>query len=93
MTSGFQTDPAVMATMASTLQNAALALDSAGSNAPSAPDAGDVTAHITAVIGHLTNSAGELVVGVAAAGDAVAQGGEHYLDAENSSSRSFQELR
>jgi hypothetical protein len=92
VTSGFQADPAAMETMVSTLQNAALMLDSAGSSAPNAPDAGDMTAHIAAVIGYLTNSAGELVAGVAAASDALAQGGERYLEAEDSASRSFQEL-
>lgn len=92
MTSGFQADPAVMETMAGTLRNAARTLDSAGSSAPNAPDAGDVTAHIAAVIGYLTNSAGELAVGVAAASNAVAQGGECYLEVEDSASRSFQEL-
>lgn len=93
MTSGFTADPAQMETMASTLRNAGLTLDSVGSSAPSAPDAGEVTADIAAVIGHLANSAGELVVGVAAAGDAVAQGGADYAEAEESGRRSFQELR
>ena len=66
MTSGFTADPALMETMASTLRNAGLTLDSAGSTTPGTPDAGDVTTDIAAVLGHLANSAGELVVGVAA---------------------------
>ncbi|MGH3972992.1 MAG: hypothetical protein ACRDS9_06675 [Pseudonocardiaceae bacterium] len=93
MTSGFKVDPALMETMAGTLRNAGLALDSAGNGAPTAPDAGDVTADIAALIGHLTNSAGELVVGVTAAGDAIARGGEDYLEAEDSGHQSFGDLR
>jgi hypothetical protein len=93
MTSGFKADPALMETMAGTLRNAGLALDSAGNGAPTAPDAGDVTADIAALIGHLTNSAGELVVGVTAAGDAIAQGGADYLEAEGSGRQSFRGLR
>lgn len=93
MTDGFQADPGELASMASMLRDAGSALDSAGSGMPGTPDAGEVTADLTAVMSHLADSAGELVLAVSAAGDAVAQGGTDYAAMDSSGRQSFQQPR
>ncbi|PXY32349.1 hypothetical protein [Prauserella muralis] len=81
---GFRADPGVLDGIVSTLRNAAAQLDTLGQSKPPAPDAGDASAAVAAILAKLADSAGQLVVGTEAAGDAVADGGKAYAETEAS---------
>ncbi|MGA6165682.1 hypothetical protein [Amycolatopsis magusensis] len=76
--SGYEVDPGVLDGIASTLRDASSDVDSLGASAPGTPDAGDGTPAITGILARLVDNAGQLVIGAAAAGDAVAQGNAGY---------------
>lgn len=79
---GYQADPGVIDGIASTLRKAATHLDGLGNSTPATPDAGDASAAVAAILGKLTDSAGQLVIGTNAAGDAVADGSAAYAETE-----------
>ncbi|MGH4020364.1 MAG: hypothetical protein ACRDT0_14245 [Pseudonocardiaceae bacterium] len=89
MTQGFDTDTGLMRNLAATLHRATAALDSIGSSVPGAPDAGEVSAAMAGVLGHLTRSAGELVVGTAVAGDELGKGADDFDTSEDAAEHSF----
>lgn len=83
MNYGFHADPGVIEGISRTLRNAADDLDRVGSSVPSAPDAGEVTGYMAGALAKLTEAAGEMVVGAAAAGDAVADAGRQYVESDS----------
>jgi hypothetical protein len=87
-----QADLPTLQSLAGRLRQAGDALDAAGSGAPSAPDAGDVTPDVSAVIGHLVGGAGNLVVGLKEAGDRVDQAREAYRGSDSAAARSLDEI-
>lgn len=89
MTQGFDTDTDLMRNLAGTLHRASATLDSIGASVPGAPDAGEVSAAMAGVLSHLTRSAGELVVGAAAAGDELHKGADDFDASEDAAERSF----
>lgn len=86
--SDFTVDPAALDAVAQRLQQAG-AID-IGAAAP-APDAGEVSADVGAVLAHLVRSLGELAAGVTAAGDAVAAGAADYRAEDQAVARSLTE--
>lgn len=76
--SGHEVDHGVLDGIASTLRNASSSLDSVGNSMPGTPDAGDATAAITGIMARIVDNAGQLVIGAAAAGDAVATANAAY---------------
>lgn len=90
MHEGHRVDSGVLEDIASTLRQASDHLDNAGGSAPAAPDAGQASPAVAAILATLVDNAGQLVVATAAAGDAVAKGGQAYLDQEDEARSSIE---
>jgi len=75
---GYEVDPDVLEGMASTLRNASSDLDKVGNALPETPDAGDATPAIAAMLAQLTDNAGQMVLGLAAAGESASQAASRY---------------
>ena len=84
MADGTEMDPAMMRSLADRLRSIGEELDAAGRTAPGVPDAGDVAALMGAVIAHLSESAGNAVVGLQTAADSVEQARNDYLATDSS---------
>ncbi|MGH3451391.1 MAG: hypothetical protein ACRDQW_11845 [Haloechinothrix sp.] len=78
--SGHEADPGVIDGVARTLRNAGTQLDEIGGSVPATPDAGDAGPAIATILAQLTDNAGQLVLGLAAAGDTVATASSQYAD-------------
>jgi hypothetical protein len=89
MTSGFSVDPGVLAGMSRMLGGGADMLNDLAGSMPGVPDAGAEAAAIAKVVAHQCGAAGEYAVGVAAAGQAVADGGKEYQEADDAVKRSL----
>ncbi|WP_127503821.1 hypothetical protein [Actinoplanes solisilvae] len=70
--------------VAGRLRDAGESLDELGSRVPPTPQAGDLTPDIGALIGHLTDVCGNLVVGLKEAGDRVEQARTTYAHTDAS---------
>ncbi|MEV4344549.1 hypothetical protein AB0J83_08735 [Actinoplanes sp. NPDC049596] len=66
-------DLATLQSLAARLRQAGESLDEIGSGVPATPSAGDLTPDIAALVGHLTDVCGNLVIGLKEAGDRVEQ--------------------
>lgn len=77
---GHEADPGVIDGIARTLRDAGTDLDSVGGSLPATPDAGDATPALAAILAQLSDNAGQLVVGLAAAGDTVSDAGARYSE-------------
>ncbi len=84
MADGTQMDPGVMQSLVSRLQSTGEQLDAAGRSAPGVPQAGDVASLMGAVIAHLSESAGNAVIGLKTAGDSVEQARRDYVATDTS---------
>ena len=82
MANELYTDPNTLQALAQRLRSAGESLDSCGGEAPDAPDAGPLSGDLAAVIAHLAGGAGQLVVGLHAASEAVRQSREEYLNSD-----------
>lgn len=82
MTGGQEVDHGVLDGIARTLRSASSHVEALAGSVPATPDAGDGTAAIASILGKLVDGAGRLVVGAAAAGDAVAQGNATYVEGD-----------
>ena len=78
MADGTKMDPVVMQSLVTRLRSTGDDLDAAGRSAPGVPRAGDVAALMGAVLAHLSESAGNAVVGLKTAADSVEQAGGDY---------------
>lgn len=76
-------------TIARRLSEAADALDSAGRASPGMPKAGEVSGIMGAAIAHLTDSAGNIVLGMKGASEEVAQARQDYAARDRSAANSF----
>ncbi|MGH3519870.1 MAG: hypothetical protein ACRDQ7_21285 [Haloechinothrix sp.] len=74
------------------LRNASSDLDSVGDSLPGTPDAGDGTPAITGIMARIVDNAGQLVIGAAAAGDAVAEVRETYDEDDAAARDSFERM-
>lgn len=77
---GYEVDPGVLKGIAGTLRNASSDLDQVGNSVPEIPEAGDATPALAAILAQLTDNAGQLVLGLAAAGESVSSAGTRYAD-------------
>ena len=75
--------------MASRLDQSADALDAVGGKAPGLPDAGEVSGIMGAAIAHLTESAGNLVLGMKGASEAVTLARRDYAGRDQAAATSF----
>jgi hypothetical protein len=75
--------------MARRLSQAADALDAVGKASPGVPDAGDVSGIMGAAIAHLTENAGNVVLGMKGAGEEVSMARQDYAGKDQSAARSF----
>jgi hypothetical protein len=83
----------VMQSLASQLRATGDDLDEAGRTAPGVPQAGDVASLMGAVIAHLSESAGNAVVGLKTAGDSVEQACKDYLATDSSAADKVRRAR
>lgn len=88
MSGGFRADPATLDGVAGALRGASGDLE-AGASAPPAPEAGACTAAVNAVLSLLTESVAGVVEGVGAAGDAVAENRDAYVETDETQADSF----
>ncbi|MDT4991062.1 MAG: hypothetical protein QOH97_954 [Actinoplanes sp.] len=91
MADATETDLAVMQSLANQLRAAGDDLDAAGRTAPGVPQAGDVASLMGAVIAHLSESAGNAVVGLKTAGDSVDQAFMDYLATDSIAADKFRQ--
>jgi hypothetical protein len=84
-----RTDLPTMDSMARRLGDAAEALDAAGSESPGVPDAGDVSPIMGAAIAHLTENAGNVVLGLKGASEEVTQARQDYAARDQAAASSF----
>ena len=75
-------DLAVLQSLAGRLRRAGEDLDAIGTSVPPTPDAGEVAPDVAALVGFLTEGAGNLVVGLLEAGDRVDQARESYRSSD-----------
>jgi hypothetical protein len=75
-------DLATLQSLAGRLRTAGESLDELGGGVPATPPAGDLTPDIAALVGHLTDVCGNLVVGLKEAGDRVEQTRVSYSDTD-----------
>jgi hypothetical protein len=89
MGGGFQADSGVIENLSKTLRGGADSLNNLAGSVPAVPDAGDVSGQMAVLIAKQVDAAGEIAVGVGAAGDAVAQGGTAYTETDQAVQRSL----
>jgi hypothetical protein len=89
MASGFSVDPGILDGVAAMLRGGADSLNDLAGSVPGVPDAGPVSADMANVIAHQVEAAGEYAIGVAAAGQAVAEGGKAYRETDDAAKRSL----
>ncbi|MEV4283522.1 hypothetical protein [Actinoplanes xinjiangensis] len=89
MAGGLDVDLDCLDAISGRLARAADALDAAGGSVPGLPDAGDVSGIMGAAIAHLTESAGNLVIGLAGAGEEVSAARRDYAARDQSSADSL----
>lgn len=77
-----EVDAGVLDGIASTLRRTSAEVDAVGNSVPAAPDAGDGTPAIVGIMARLVDNAGQLVIGAAAAAEAVAKGNSRYQENE-----------
>lgn len=82
-------DHGVLSNIASTLRSTSSDVDGLANSLPRTPDAGNGTAAIVAILSKLTDHAGQLVVGAAAAAETVASNNETYAENDRSSAETI----
>jgi hypothetical protein len=89
MADGTQAGLPTLDAIARRLATSADGLDTVGRSSPGVPDAGAVSGIMGAVIAHLTDNAGALVVGLKGASEEVTQARQGYTKSDESSASSF----
>ncbi|SNR38450.1 hypothetical protein SAMN06265360_104135 [Haloechinothrix alba] len=80
--SGHGVEDGVLDGIAATLQEAGGDLDEIGRSVPDPPDAGEAGPAIVGIVSQLVDNAGQLVLGLKAMGEAIAEAGVDYADYE-----------
>ncbi len=80
---GFQVDPGLLESIASSLRNSGTSLADTAGSPPEPPDAGELTGQMSELMAAFMDGTAELVAGVSAAGDAVADGGTTYGETDD----------
>lgn len=89
---GTHADVATLDAIANCLRKAGDGLDAAGRSATTAPDAGAVAPDMIAVLAHLTESAGNLVIGLCEASARVFLAREAYVAQDAAASQSLRDM-
>jgi formiminotetrahydrofolate cyclodeaminase len=89
MAGGTNAELPVLDSIAQRLSQAADALDGIGKSIPATPNAGAVSALMGAVVAHLAESAGNMVIGMKTASDQVAKSRQEYAARDEAAARSF----
>ena len=89
MAQDLDVDLVVLDAIAGRLVRAADALDAVGGTVPGMPDAGDVSAVMGAAIAHLTESTGNLALGMLGAGEQVGVARRAYAACDQASADSL----
>lgn len=87
-----EADPVVLSRTAEGLRRSGQALDAAGASKSSALDGGEDTALMQAVLAHLVESAGNVVVGLQETADRVDMAGSTYLAQDTNAATTLREL-
>jgi len=91
MAGGTEADLPAMDAMARRLTESADSLDAAGNHAPGVPNAGDVSGIMGSALAYLTASAGNLVLGLKGASEAVTRSRDDYATKDQAAARSLRE--
>jgi hypothetical protein len=86
---GTEADLPAMDAMARRLNESADSLDAAGNRSPGVPNAGDVSGIMASALAYLAGSAGNLVLGLRGASEAVTQSRNDYAKKDQSAAQSF----
>ena len=89
MAGGTGADLPGLAAMARRLGEAADALDAAGRSSPGIPRAGEVSGIMGAALAHLTENAGNVVLGMKGAGEEVARARQDYASQDRAAAQSL----
>lgn len=89
MADHFLADEGALAAAAAGLRRGADSLNDLAGSVPAAPDAGPLSGEMAGLLSKQVGAAGEYAVGVAAASQAVAEGGQAYQRADDSARQSF----
>ncbi len=89
MAGGTEAALPVLDALAARLSGSGAALDEAGGGAPGVPDGGEVAARMGAVVAHLSDGAGEMVLGLKEAGDQVALARQAYASGDAAAASMF----
>jgi hypothetical protein len=89
MPAGTDADLPTLEEIARRLSASGDALDALGKSAPGVPAAGDVSGVMGGVIAHLTESAGNMVVGMKAASDEVSKSRQEYASKDEAAAQSL----
>lgn len=87
---GFAFDPVALSGLADRLRNSGQVVAGLAGTLPPVSDAGEVSAEIAALLGHLIAGTAELAGGVTAAGDAIAAGVGDHLEHDEQVRQSLQ---
>jgi hypothetical protein len=89
MAGGTNADLAALDSIAGRLSASADGLDAVGSTSPGVPDAGEVSGLMGAALAHLTESAGNLVVGLKGASEQVSRARQGYATTDQATAATF----
>lgn len=89
MSRGFLADADAIARVARALHAEADSLNDLAATVPAVPDAGAVSGRMGTLLARQVDAAGEIAIGLGAAGDAVAQGGAVYTNADQVAQQRF----
>lgn len=90
---GIDVDPAALDRIASDLSSGSTGLTNLAPRVPRNVDAGLMTATISALLGQVTNSAGEVATALTAASENVGVAANYYRRTDADASASFAEMR
>jgi hypothetical protein len=93
MAGGTDVDLPTLEEIARRLSTSGDALDALGKSAPGVPNAGDVSGLMGGVIAHLTECAGNMVVGMKAASDEVSKSRQEYVSKDHAAAQSLRGYR
>ena len=93
MSGDFLVDPGVIDGLASGLRSGSAGLERLGGSVPAVPDAGEVSGQMAGLMSKLVDAAGEFSTGMAAAGDAVAEGAQSYANDDHGSAQHISSMR